>query len=109
VSENRVLRGIFGTERGECQEKEGNCTVSSFTICVLQTAQTVSGQLSWTEHVGVNENCTQNFSREVTVFTETQYLNEHRALADHKTWWEDFMITVMNFGICKEERIFLTN
>ena len=70
-----MVRGVFGTERGECQERGGNYTVSSFTICALQTAETVSGQLSWAEHAGVNENCTQNFGREITVYTETQYLN----------------------------------
>jgi hypothetical protein len=45
VSENGVLRGILGTERGECQEVGGNGIMSSFVMCVLQTAGTVSGQM----------------------------------------------------------------
>ena len=75
MGEYWVMGGRFGTERGKCQEKGGNGIMSSFMICVLQTTETVSGQLSLAEHVGVNENCTQNFSREITVYTETQYLN----------------------------------
>jgi hypothetical protein len=75
VPENTAVRGVFGTERGECQEREGNCTLSSFMICALQTAETVSGQLSWAEHAEASENCTQNFGRKITVYTETQYLN----------------------------------
>ena len=41
----------------------------------LQTAETVSEQLSWRHMSGRVKNCTQNFSKEIVVYTETQYLN----------------------------------
>jgi hypothetical protein len=82
VFENRVRRSIFGPEINDEVVTGVNCTMRSFTICILKQLllglQNQVGQEEWgMQHIWAEKKCIESFGLEI--------LNER----EH---WEDIII-----------------